>query len=288
MGGARALGLAAVASLVACPGCDGSDDRAASAQRAQPPKVRGPAVVWAVGDGADGSNEARALARRIERDDPDAFLYLGDVYPSGSAEDFADRYDTVYGGLAKITWPTMGNHEYQNRATGYYPYWGRRGRARPWYRIRLAGWDIFALNSETPHEQGSRQVRWLQRALDGAKGTCRLAFWHRPRFSAGSVHGDSPDTEPLWNALRGHARLILGGHDHLMLRFRRHDGMTQYVAGSGGDTLYGAVPDDRVVFARAGTQGALRMRLARGRARLEFRTIEGRVLDRSDVRCRPA
>ena len=107
-------------------------------------------------------------------------------------------------------------------------------------------------------------MRWLQRALDGATGTCRLAFWHRPRFSAGSVHGDSPDTAPLWNALRGHARLILGGHDHLMLRFRRHDGMTQYVAGSGGDTLYGAVRDDRVAFSRAGTQGALRMRLRAG------------------------
>jgi hypothetical protein len=59
-------------------------------------------------------------------------------------------------------------------------------------------------------------------------------FWHRPRFSAGTVHGDAPDVTPLWNAIRGHARLVLNGHDHVMLRYRPRDGLTEYVAGSGG------------------------------------------------------
>ena len=81
------------------------------------------AVVWAVGDGADGSAPARRLARMIERDEPDAVLYLGDVYPSGTAEDYERNFEPVYGRLASIMWPTAGNHEWGNREVGYYPYW---------------------------------------------------------------------------------------------------------------------------------------------------------------------
>ncbi len=127
------------------------------------------AVVWAVGDGADGSPVARRMARRIERDDPDAVLYLGDVYPSGSAADYARNYDPIYGALAPITWPTAGNHEWANRAAGYLPYWRRYGRAKPWYRFALGGWELIDLNSQEPHGAGSRQLRWLGRVA-GERG----------------------------------------------------------------------------------------------------------------------
>jgi hypothetical protein len=274
--------VAAALSLVAFLGCDGS------AEPAHPTRAQGEAVVWAVGDGADGSEPARRLARAIEGDRPDALLYLGDVYPDGTPEDFARRYQPVYGGLADLTWPTIGNHEYANRGSGYDSYWRRYGRTKPWYRMRLAGWELFSLNSEAPHGRGSPQLRWLQRRLAGAEGDCRLAFWHRPRFSAGTVHGDAPDVGPLWDALPGHARLVLSGHDHVMLRYRPRDGLIQYVAGSGGATLYGTRPDARAAFSRAGTTGALRIVLSPGSARLEFRTADGEVLDRSRAQCRPA
>jgi hypothetical protein len=273
----RLTATLAAAAALALPGC--SEDR---------PRVTAsePAVVWAVGDGADGSDEAEALARQIERDRPDGLLYLGDVYPTGTAKDFATNWREVYGRLDEIVWPTAGNHEWGNRHVGYYPYWRRRGRARPWYRLDFGGWELLALNSEAPHAAGSRQLRWLRDRLAGARGTCRLAFWHRPRFSAGP-HGDSDDVRPLWDALRGKARLVLSGHDHVMLRFRRHQGITQYVAGTGGDTLYEVEPDRRVAFGREGATGALRVRLSPGEARLEFRALGGRVLDRSRVGCDP-
>jgi hypothetical protein len=245
-----------------------------------------PAVVWAVGDGADGSSIARRLARRIERDRPDAFLYLGDVYPSGTAADFARNYETVYGRLAAITWPTPGNHEWWARDQGYFPYWRRHGRAKPWYRFRLGGWELLSLNSEAPHGAGSAQLRWLSRVLDSADGTCRLAFWHRPRFSADSVHGDEPDVAPLWNALRGHARLVLNGHGHALMRYRRRDGLTEYVAGAGGRVLYSLRPDHRLAFGRSGQTGALRLELRPGTATVEFRAVNGELLDRSRASCR--
>jgi hypothetical protein len=245
-------------------------------------------VVWAVGDGADGSLAAKRLARAIEADRPDAFLYLGDVYPDGTREDFARHYQPVYGRLAELTFPTIGNHEFANRQAGYYPYWRPHRLAKPWYRVRIGGWEVYSLNSEAAHGPGSPQLRWLERRLAGAKGDCRLAFWHRPRFSSGTVHGDAPDVAPLWDALSGHARLVLSGHDHVMQRFRPLDGLTQYVAGSGGATLYGTHSDTRAAFTRSGVTGALRIKLAPGVARLEFRSTDGRVLDRSRTRCNVA
>jgi hypothetical protein len=247
-----------------------------------------PAVVWAVGDGADGSRVARRLARRIERDTPDAFLYLGDVYPSGTANDFARNYDPIYGGLAEITWPTPGNHEWWARDQGYFAYWRRAhpAAARPWYRFSLGGWELVSLNSETPHGVGSRQLRWLERVLERGDGTCRIAFWHRARFSAGTVHGDAPDVAPFWRTLRDHTRLVVNGHEHALMRYRRRAGITQYVAGAGGHIRYALRPDSRMAFGRSDRTGALRIELSPGAATLEFRTVGGELLDRSRATCR--
>ncbi len=245
------------------------------------------AVIWAVGDAGDGSDEARAVAATIQADDPDALLYLGDVYPAGRAEDFAERYDPAFGPLKSITWPTPGNHEWANRRTGYHPYWRSRIHGRDWYRLRIEGWEVIALNSEIRHDKRSRQVRWLKRVLAKNRGTCRLAFWHRPLRSPGLVHGGTASIAPLWNSLRGHARLVVNAHDHLMARFRRIDGMTEYVSGAGGYTLYQVRQDRRTEFVRAGIRGALRIELEPGRAKAEFRDAAGQVLDSSRARCKP-
>lgn len=245
------------------------------------------AVVWAVGDGGDGTAEARMVGALVQADNPDAFLYLGDVYPEGRAEDFTERYDPVFGPLKDITWPTHGNHDWPNRRMGYRRYWRSRIEGRDWYRVKIAGWEVLSLSSEARHDKRSPQVRWLKRVLATNSGTCRLAFWHRPLRSPGTVHGGTPSVAPLWNALRKRARLVVNAHDHLMSRYRRLDGMTQYISGAGGYTLYGTRPDPRAAFVRSGVRGALRMALAPGRATLEFHDVAGRVLDSSSARCRP-
>jgi hypothetical protein len=267
------VGLVGVA-LIAGPW---SGDRPASPR---------PAVIWAVGDGADGSRAARRLAASIARSGPDRFLYLGDVYPHGSADDFAGNYAPVYGRLDEITAPTPGNHDWQLREEGYLRYWESvKGRRQPsWYSFKVRGWELLSLNSEDAHGPGSAQVRWLRDRLR-EPGTCRLAFWHRPRYNAGAVHGDAPDVAPLWNALRGRARLVLNGHEHNLQRFHARDGITQLISGAGGTPRYGLDRDRRVAFGRAGVTGALRILLAPGSADLEFRAADGSVLDRSRVTC---
>jgi len=253
------------------------------------------ALLWAVGDGADGGAAARSVVRRMQRKRFDRFLYLGDVYGSGllslvtgdgTAADYRDRYDPLYGEFADRTAPTPGNHEWRQRGEGYEPYWEKAyGEPPPaYYAFDVAGWRVLSLNSEAPHGAGSAQVRWLREQV-AASGTCRLAFWHAPRYNGGR-HGDESDVAPLWNALRGRATIVAGGHDHNMQRFRPIDGITQYVAGAGGHNLYPLRRDRRLAFGHDRDYGALRIELAPGRARTAFVTADGRILDVHTLRCR--
>jgi acid phosphatase type 7 len=258
-----------------------------AAAAAQSPGQPERAVVWAVGDAATPNDGARRLAAHIRADEPDRFLYLGDVYEQGTARDFRRHYHPLYGALAPITDPTMGNHEWANRFSGYYPYWrARKGRRQPpWSSTTIAGWEILALNSLADHTRGSRQLRWLRRALAEPDGDCRIAFWHRPRFTAG-LYEDAPDLAPLWSALRGEAKAVLSGHDHNLQRLRPRNGITQYVAGAGGATPYAVdETDPRLLWGEGGRFGALRIVLEPGRAKFEFRDAGGRLLDRSRRAC---
>jgi hypothetical protein len=246
--------------------------------------------MWAVGDGADGSAQGRQIARLIRGDRPDRFLYLGDVYERGTASEFRRNYSPVYGALNRIAAPTPGNHEWGNRRSGYFPYWRRaKGRTQPsYYRFRAGDWEILSLNSETANGSGSRQQRWLRRVLARRSGTCRIAFMHRPYMSAGAYKPGTRGLRSVWRTLRGHARLVLAGHDHNMQRFRRRNGMNQYVSGAGGRERYRVDRRDRrLAFGRGDRFGALRLELTGSTAKLQFRSGTGRVLDRSEVRCRP-
>jgi Calcineurin-like phosphoesterase len=247
----------------------------------------GRAEVWAVGDAATPTSAARAVARMIRRARPDRFLYLGDVYDKGTPAEFRAYYDPLYGPLGEITDPTPGNHEWGRRFSGYYPYWrAQKGRRQaPWTVTTVAGWEIVSLNSEAAHDSGSRQLAWLRRVLARRPGDCRIAFWHRPRYSAG-FYGDASDVAPLWDALKGRARAVLSGQDHNLQRLRPVQGIVQYVAGAGGQVRYEIDEDDpRLAFGTDSRYGALRMVLEPGNATFEFRGVRGRLLDRSRTTC---
>jgi hypothetical protein len=247
------------------------------------------ATIWAVGDGADGGEAARAVVARIRAAHVDRLLYLGDVYERGSEGDFRGHYATTYGPLAPITAPTPGNHDWPRHESGYDPYWEgvlKRPRAAAWYAFRAAGWTLLSLDSETDHEPGSPQGRWLRARLR-KPGTCRIAFWHRPRYNAGSEHGDAPDMAPVWDALRGRAAIVVTGHEHSMQRLRPIDAITSFVSGAGGHSHYALRRSDpRLAFGDDRDYGALRLRLRPGLAAYAFVAADGRVLDRGTVRCR--
>jgi hypothetical protein len=272
----RALSLVlilAVTSVVL--NCGGDGTVAAS---------RSGTIVWAVGDGGNGSPEAKRVAGMIARDHPSRVLYLGDVYEHGTAADFRERFATVYGSLAPRMLPTPGNHDWPNHATGYDPYWRKvKGRRLAHhYATAIGGWQLISLNSETP--DNAAQLRYLRRRLAGRR--CTLVFMHRPRFNAGAHHDEERDVDAIWRALRGRARLLLAGHDHNLQRFKRVDGTTQLVIGAGGRERYAVnSADPRLAYSNDSADGALRMQLRPGVAQLRIVRAGGRTLDRSTVRC---
>ncbi|MGH8893197.1 MAG: metallophosphoesterase family protein [Actinomycetes bacterium] len=247
-----------------------------------------PVEVWAVGDGPNAKADDEAVAAMVAEAEPDRVLFLGDVY----GDDYAQRFDETFGsvGLVDITLPTPGNHEWPSQREAYLRYWSEATGAptRTYYATRIGGWQVISLNSEEPIGRGSAQHEWLRNTLDKGAGTCRLAFLHRPRWSAGR-HGDQRDLDAVWDALTGRASLVLSGHDHSMQRLRSIDGITQLVVGSGGRNFYPLdFTDPRLRFGNNTEYGALQMRLTPGRADLEFVSVSGDVLDTGRVPCRPA
>ena len=235
----------------------------------------GRAVVWAVGDAATPNDGARrASPRTSAARGPDRFLYLGDVYEDGHARGVPrSNYDPLYGALAEITDPTPGNHEWANRRSGYYPYWrAKKGqRQPPWSSTRIAGWEICSASTRRPPTGRARaSSRWLRRrSLEPRPGDCRIAFLHRPRYSAGAYDGAGRDIAPLWNALRGRARAVLSGHDHNMQRLRPAAGScSTSPAPEGGRATGSTASDPRLAFGNDARFGALRIVLEPGRGHL--------------------
>lgn len=249
-----------------------------------------PVEIWAVGDGADGSERAKRVGRMIAGARPARFLYLGDVYETGTRSEFERNYRSVFGALGSRTLPTPGNHDWPRHTEGYHPYWlSVKGRRMPaTYATRIRGWDLLSLNSENVGSSDSPQMRWL-RAQVRSGGTCRLAFWHRPRFSAGTRHGDDPGVEPFSRELRGRAALVVNAHEHNMQEFLPRDGIRELIAGAGGKSLYaGRADDPRLAWSNTTDYGALRLRLRQGQADWAFVAADGRVLRRGSSRCAPA
>jgi hypothetical protein len=255
--------------------------------------LAGPAqaqTVWAVGDGASSDTEDDALAARIQGSGLDKFLYLGDVYETGTADEFAQWYEPGFGRMKAITAPTPGNHEWTNRAQGYDPYWGpafRQPDGGHYYSFDFGGFHFVSLNSEEDSSAGSAQVAWLGRDLARYPGTCTIAFWHRPRYSAGP-QWNTTSMEAPWKALSGHAVMVLSGHAHNYQRHFPNRGLTQFVVGTGGYQL--SSPDGfdpRIAKAAGQVVGALRLRLVLGAVGYEFIDVDGQVLDSGLIECRP-
>jgi len=247
------------------------------------------ATVWAVGDGADGDDGSRRVAALIDPAATDRFLYLGDVYDTGTATEFATNYAGVYGTLDPITAPTPGNHEVENMAEGYDAYWAQAlGAELPaYYRFELAGWEILSLSYTGEQPVRADQLEWLRTEL-AEPGTCRLAFWHAPRYSAGANHGDDPGAEQLWALLEDHARIVLNAHEHTYQRFAEIRGITEIIAGAGGHELYEVdAADPRLAFSEDSEYGALRLELEPGSAAFAYVTAAGRTIDRGSVDCVP-
>lgn len=285
------IGVLVVFAGGALTACDGDDDNADGGGGGPHPSAT---VVYAVGDGADGTEPAAELADYIRRQDPDRFFYLGDVYETGTPAEFEHNYAPQYGALADRTDPVIGNHEYLNREQGYYPYWmGRRGWSRERAKHRAyvdpeSGWQVIAYSSESPP---GPEAKWVSKQVAKHDGTCRIALAHRARYSlADGEHSDNPEQEPIWRELADRTAINLAGNAHVYGRMRPISGVHVIVSGAGGHNLRELAEQQQHPVAAAADEipMATRLELLRGEAKITQVDAQGGVHDSASIGCAPA
>jgi hypothetical protein len=249
-------------------------------------------VVYALGDGADGSSVSRALANHVIAQNPDRFFYLGDVYETGTATEFANNYEPLYGALATRTDPVLGNHESANRNTGYYPYWqGKRGwnqeQAKHRSYIDHTGWQVIAYSSE--QADMTAEAAWVAGEVAKHGGDCRIVLAHKGRHVvADTEHGDILEQEPVWAVIKGKTALNIVGHNHIYGRLAPEEGVTVMVSGAGGHALRPLGSQHHTVVAsKTGVATATRLVLRPGEAVFSQVDASGTVHDSGVLTCTP-
>ena len=260
-------------------------------------------VVAASGDGADDSAAATSMSNSIVAKNPSLFLFLGDVYEEGTfvenrtmlgASVLDGGAGTLWGRLATVTQPTIGNHEHK-QLVAFTDYW----HGRPQYTSFMFGGVLFLdLNSSSSLLPGSPQFAFVQGALAGAP-PCIVTFFHIPVLSGGVIATNKQD---LWELLADNGGdLVLNGHNHFLMEYEPLAGdltspghMVELISGAGGAAVNRAKtdPSGRIAWSLGSTPGALYLTLegaaSGGTASAidwRFELPNGTVLRTGEVEC---
>jgi hypothetical protein len=256
------------------------------------------------GDIATSGSGDEATAALIESIPGTVFTAGDNVYPDGTAEQFAAYYEPTWGRFKARTYPSPGNHDYHVAgATGYFGYFGSRAGdpKRGYYSYDLGAWHVVVVNSNCSSiggcNAGSDQEKWLRADLAASAKKCTLAYWHHPRFSSSAKHGSSTSMTDLWKALQDFgAEAVVAGHDHTYERFAPQTstgvadstkGLTQFVVGTGGTSLYDfGTPEANSLVRYNGGHGVVKFTLHPESADFEFISVPGKSFtDKGTIPC---
>jgi predicted phosphodiesterase len=217
-----------------------------------------------IGDSGHGGKNQLAIARLLERLEPDLILHTGDViYPSGEDRHYDPRFFMPYRDIIKgvPVFPVLGNHDVEkdNGAAYlknfYLPSNDPQNTGR-YYSFDWGNAHFVALDSELYYEDGGgshkEQKAWLERDLSVTHRPWKFVFFHRPIYSS-SEHGSDEkvrkDLEPI---LRRHGvDLVFSGHDHNYERTVPIHGVIYIVTGGGGRNLYEAGRSEWTAFSKS-------------------------------------
>ncbi|HEY3310555.1 MAG TPA: DNRLRE domain-containing protein [Anaerolineales bacterium] len=260
-----------------------------------------PFIVAAGGDGASGELNSVKVTDLIAANNPNLFLWLGDVMEKGSVAEFYNWYGTPtsnFGQFKAITNPTIGNHDYENGvAPGYFDYWDNIPN---YYSYDANGWHFISLNSVSAYlgvMAGSPEYNWLAADLAANTAACTIVYYHHPYFNIGP-QGPSTILVDIWNLMaRNGVDIVLNGHDHNYQRWVALDGagvpsptgITEFVAGATGHgTTTFVTSDARVAYANdrnPEAYGAVFFQLNPAGANFLYRNTAGAILDSGVVPC---
>jgi hypothetical protein len=237
-------------------------------------------LVVAVGDGASNELASNANAAAIAATDPALFLYLGDIYETGTFTENLNHYGenamdgvpgSLWGALATVTQPAMGDHEAANRVA-----WRDYFHGRPNYTsFRFANVLFFDLSSKADSmAEGSSQYDYVRSILESATEPpppCIVTYFQNPAINKKGVQSKRL---ALWNLLTDNGGdVVLAGNSHNMTQYKPLDDqaalpspgeatMIEMISGAGGHAMAGAFPaDPKLEWSKGKTAGAVHLTL---------------------------
>ncbi len=233
----------------------------------------------ATGDGPSNEAISNALANRIAAVDPPLFLFLGDIYETGTFAENLNHYGvsnidhpgqgTLWGATADTTQPTLGNHEKVN-----IPAWMDYWHGHPVYTSWTWGGVLFLdLNSSQNMTATKPEYQYAKSVLTSPNApACVVAMYHEPAVTSNTTIASNESD--MWKLLANNGvDLVLNGHQHNMEQYKPLDQnftagpgahMVQLVAGSGGHGLTGVTnvpPGARIEWSKGKTAGLLDLTL---------------------------
>jgi Big-like domain-containing protein/calcineurin-like phosphoesterase family protein len=258
-----------------------------------------PPVLVGAGDiAACGRTQQDSTAALLDTIPGVVFTAGDNAYTDGTITQYLNCYHPNWGRQKSRTRPSPGNHEYNTAGLGYYEYFGALAgdSGIGYFSYDFATWHIISLNSNVSMIAGSPQEQWLRADLSLHPAPCSLAYWHHPRFSSGTTHGNEPQTQPLWQALYDHgADVVISGHEHQYERFAPQkpdstpdatNGIREFVVGTGGAALYpfGPVRANSEVRNNT-THGVIKLTLSPTGYAWKYITTAGVVADSGSGSC---
>jgi hypothetical protein len=267
--------------------------------------------ILAVGDGPSNETASNLMANHIATVDPPLFLFLGDIYETGTFTENRNAYGvsnidhpgqgTLWGATADTTQPTLGNHEKVN-----IPAWMDYWHGHPVYTSWTWGGVLFLdLNSSQNMTVAHAEYNYAQSVLNNpGNPSCIVAIYHEPAVTSNTTIASNESD--MWKLLANNGvDLVLNGHQHNMQEYKPLDAnftagtanahMVQLISGAGGHALSSnskVLPGARIDWSMGKTAGLLDLTLdgaANGNAATsiswQWQDVRGTDLHNGSVDC---
>lgn len=223
-----------------------------AAQRMEPRATDGPVRFAVIGDNGTGETpqyEVGAQMAAVRARVPFEFVVmLGDnMYGRQRPEDFVAKFERPYAALLRAGvrfYATLGNHDDQdNRQYGGFNMQGERH-----YTFAAGPVRFFTVDTNLMDRV---QLAWLDQTLARSDDPWKVAFFHHPLYSDGKRHGSNVELRVLLEPMlvRHGVSVVFSGHEHIYERLTPQQGITHFIAGSGGQLRRGGVEPSRTTAA---------------------------------------
>jgi 3',5'-cyclic AMP phosphodiesterase CpdA len=170
----------------------------------------------------------------------DLVLLLGDnMYGRQEPKDFIDKFQRPYSRLLDAGvkfYATLGNHDQPTNRN--YPPFNMAGE-RYYTFVRL---DVRFVVLDS-NQLDATQLTWAADTLALAREPWRIVYFHHPLYSDGGRHGSNVELRVLLEPVlvKYGVQVVFAGHEHIYERVRPQNGITYFVAGSGGQLRKGDI-----------------------------------------------